>query len=63
MVMEYVALGIMLGIGLGFANAKKKRKRKQKQVDNRIETTDERKRREADELITVILPTINNDYK
>lgn len=62
---------IAIGIGIGVVIAAlfgKREKHGQKSIpydpsktNTRSETAEERKRRETDELITVVLPTINND--
>ena len=55
--MEF-AIGVAIGavVGLLF-----KRRKSQKPESALIETEDQRKLREADEIVTVILPTINHD--
>jgi len=56
--MEF-AIGMGIGVVIAIiAGARKKRKTSAAQ---HVETPEERKRRETDELITVVLPTINND--
>ena len=62
---------IAIGIGIGVAIAAlfgKRKKHGQKSIpydpsktNARSETAEERKRRETDEIIAVILPTINSD--
>lgn len=56
--MEF-AIGI--GIGVVVALIAGGRKRYNKSAVKHTETPDERKLREADEVVTVILPTINSD--
>lgn len=56
--MEF-AIGI--GIGVVIALITGGRKKRSKSAAKHTETPDERKRRETDEIITVILPTINSD--
>lgn len=54
-----IAIGI--GIGVVIAVIAGRRKKLHGRDDVRPETANERKRRETDELITVVLPTIGND--
>ena len=55
--MEYIIGGIILAVALAIVRNNNARKPRQ----NHTETDEERKRREADEIVTVILPTINHD--
>lgn len=52
-------IAIAIGIGMIIAAGIRKKRHVQTQFQN--ETPEERKRRETDELITVVLPTINSD--
>lgn len=62
-------IAISIGIGIIFAillgkdkkHEKKSTPYNQSNANTPRETVEERKRRETDELITVIIPTINND--
>lgn len=54
-------LAIGIGIGVVIALIAGGRKKHSKSAAKHPETPDERKRREADEIITIILPTINSD--
>lgn len=53
-----IAIGI--GVGIVIAVVVGARKKHEKKVLPQNETPEERKRRETDEIITVILPTINS---
>ena len=53
-----IAIGVLIGIVIG---AVFKGPRPHKSQPIHTETDEERKLREADEIVTVILPTINHD--
>ena len=54
-----IAIGI--GVGLIIAALIRGKKKHHEKLPLAIETSEDRKRRETDELITVVLPTINHD--
>ena len=62
-----IAIGIGIGMVIAALFGKRKRHNQNSmpydpsKANTRSETAEERKRRETDELITVVLPTINND--
>ncbi len=59
--MEYI-IGVIIGVVIA-ATAMAMRRVSRVEVAKRCraETNDERKKREADEVVTIILPTINHD--
>lgn len=62
-----IAIGIGIGVVLAALLGKRKKSGKKSmpynpsKTNTPSETAEERKRREKDELITVVLPTINNN--
>lgn len=54
-----IAIGI--GVGLIIATLIRGKKKHHEKLPLASETSEDRKRRETDELITVVLPTINHD--
>ena len=60
-IIDRMEIVVAIIVGITIAAAAGKRKKRHEKTPARSETPEERKRREADELITVVLPTINND--
>jgi len=60
-IIDCMEIVVAIIVGITIAAAAGRRKRRHENTPARPETPEERKRREADELITVVLPTINSD--
>ena len=53
-----IAIGIAIGLAIGAATGRKKQRPKTLAPP---ETAEERKRRQTDELISVVIPTVDNN--